>query len=667
MTVDFIKSEYLKGKSQRYSETKNKEVKSFIEESITIDISHKEKVFCFINNSMPKCKNPLCNKIPGFINFNSGYKDYCSISCSVICSKENQEKTRILHIQEKVKDLSTREIIEGLYSKNIKIQKWRDIEKLNHYTNFKTLEQVYKHVILKENQICMYCNKVFDINKKTKESRNCICRTKSEKLLLDFNGSNDEFIKMIKKYNLLYNLKIHKHKDLLEQEYLKRFKMLPWVKSINENIYCIEHNIKEKPCTEFIDILKGYKNSEIKIDYSKSNKSILIQFKKKYTNKGFYTSFEFLDFLNPIKEKYSLHSNLETVYFIENDLIQVPRCKICNNKVKFNLNSKEYSDYCSVKCSNKGESSKRKIITRENFIKNKLPLILEQNEVELQDEYISMHHRNKFKCNKCNKIFYRNFSNKILCDCKKISWCGFSNQEKEVLTYIESIYNGEILPNDRHLGIELDIYIPNLKLGIEYNGMYWHSDEFKEKNYHLNKTEICNKNKIKLIHIFEDEWLNKTEIIKNILKNEISKELKIKNIKNTSIKEINIKINKNKINKFIKRYSIKNISKFDFAYGFYINKVLVEIAVLTRNSLNEIEINFIKNIQYSQHAQGIEKLIKYIKNIHKGYIILLLDRRYFNEENEFKNIGKFIGYTDIDFKQINENKIFDCGNLIYHI
>lgn len=56
---------------------------------------------------------------------------------------------------------------------------------------------------------------------------------------------------------------------------------------------------------------------------------------------------------------------------------------------------------------------------------------------------------------------------------------------------------------------EIDIYIPELNLGIEYNGTYWHSSKQKEKNYHQRKYDICKQNGVSLIHIFEFEGLDK--------------------------------------------------------------------------------------------------------------------------------------------------------------
>ena len=65
---------------------------------------------------------------------------------------------------------------------------------------------------------------------------------------------------------------------------------------------------------------------------------------------------------------------------------------------------------------------------------------------------------------------------------------------------------------------QLDIYIPSHNIAIEFNGLYWHNELKVDKNYHLNKTNLCEEKGVQLIHIFEDEWLNKKEIVKSRLK-----------------------------------------------------------------------------------------------------------------------------------------------------
>lgn len=99
-----------------------------------------------------------------------------------------------------------------------------------------------------------------------------------------------------------------------------------------------------------------------------------------------------------------------------------------------------------------------------------------------------------------------------------------SKGEKELCNYIRSLYSGKIIENDRIVikPKELDIYLPELKLALEYNGEYWHKiHEEKEPGYHENKRQLCKDAGITLIEIWENKWKTNAEIIKK----EISKHL----------------------------------------------------------------------------------------------------------------------------------------------
>ena len=76
---------------------------------------------------------------------------------------------------------------------------------------------------------------------------------------------------------------------------------------------------------------------------------------------------------------------------------------------------------------------------------------------------------------------------------------------KEVLLskLIGELYGGEIINSYKVKRKEIDIFLPELNLGFEFNGLRWHSELFKNKNYHLDKTKLCNEHGIRLIHIFE--------------------------------------------------------------------------------------------------------------------------------------------------------------------
>lgn len=87
-------------------------------------------------------------------------------------------------------------------------------------------------------------------------------------------------------------------------------------------------------------------------------------------------------------------------------------------------------------------------------------------------------------------------------------------------------------------GIELDMYIPEIKTAIEFDGTYWHSDLFKDSMYHFNKTIQCFKAGIRLIHVFEYEWEHNRDKIIEFLKHTIQNNGKKVHGRNTEIHEI---------------------------------------------------------------------------------------------------------------------------------
>lgn len=70
-------------------------------------------------------------------------------------------------------------------------------------------------------------------------------------------------------------------------------------------------------------------------------------------------------------------------------------------------------------------------------------------------------------------------------------------------------------------GLELDIFIPDMNIAIEMNGVYWHSEIYMADNYHINKTSLCKENGIQLLHIWEDDWKYKRNIVKSIILNKL--------------------------------------------------------------------------------------------------------------------------------------------------
>lgn len=107
--------------------------------------------------------------------------------------------------------------------------------------------------------------------------------------------------------------------------------------------------------------------------------------------------------------------------------------------------------------------------------------------------------------------------------CGKIT----SKAEDDIYNFCVMLFGQDkVIRHDRTLldGLELDIFIPNEQIAIEYNGLYWHNEKSKkDKLYHFNKLKLCNEKGVKLIHIFEDEFIDNKELLLEKLKHIFNK------------------------------------------------------------------------------------------------------------------------------------------------
>jgi predicted Zn-ribbon and HTH transcriptional regulator len=140
------------------------------------------------------------------------------------------------------------------------------------------------------------------------------------------------------------------------------------------------------------------------------------------------------------------------------------------------------------------------------------------------DEFKGYQVPHPFKCNACGVVFNDDLKNGSIPRCPQCypKYANARNPlEDEVADFIKSISPHEnIVCNDRVLleGKELDIYLPDRKLAIEFNELYWHSEsKGRGKNYHLDKTKKCEALGIHLVHIFDDEWINQRDNIEALL------------------------------------------------------------------------------------------------------------------------------------------------------
>ena len=189
---------------------------------------------------------------------------------------------------------------------------------------------------------------------------------------------------------------------------------------------------------------------------------------------------------------------------------------------------------------------------------------------------------------------------------------GISNEENEFYLYLQSIYKGEIIRNSRNIipPLELDIYIPDLKIAIEFNGMYWHSTlKEKYKDYHLNKTIECEKRGIRLINIFEDLWKRKKEICKSIIKSALGIYDNIIYARQCVCKKISSKEYKD----FLEENHLQGKVDSSLKLGLFYKNELVQIAGWGRSRFkkNEYELHRMCSKLNTFIVGGFSKLIKH--------------------------------------------------------
>ncbi len=293
-------------------------------------------------------------------------------------------------------------------------------------------------------------------------------------------------------------------------------------------------------------------------------------------------------------------------------------------------------------------------IRQEKFINNNIPRILEALDLKLLSEYKGAHIEHSFECIKClhqfNSIWNYIQQGKR---CPKCFPNGTSSFEDDLINYLNSININNIQRNCKtlirniktNMPLELDIYIPDKKVAIEFNGLYWHSEKFiNDKNYHLNKLKLCEEKDVFLITIFEDEWLSKQDIVKSRLKQilQITNSQRI-HARKCQIKEIDSKVK----NEFLEKYHIQGNDSSVIKLGAFYNDELVSVMTFAHGNISKgskyvkdiWELNrFAINNDY--RIPGIaSKLLKYFqRNYEWNQIFSYSDRRW-SQGNVYYKLG----------------------------
>ena len=232
-----------------------------------------------------------------------------------------------------------------------------------------------------------------------------------------------------------------------------------------------------------------------------------------------------------------------------------------------------------------------------------------------------------------------------------------SKYEAEIHEWLKSIYSGKIYVNIRRIitPLELDFYIPEKNLAIEFNGNFTHSiNAGKDPNYHLNKTQLCQDKGIRLIHIFEYEWLTKKDIIKSIISSVLGiYENKIY-ARECEVREVNSK----EARIFLDENHLQGFVASSYRLGLYCNNELVQLLCFGKNRFkkNEVELLRMCTKKNTQVIGGFSKLLK-----HQPYksFVSYIDLSKFDANRYLENNFKLISQSSPNYKYINGEQILN--------
>lgn len=209
---------------------------------------------------------------------------------------------------------------------------------------------------------------------------------------------------------------------------------------------------------------------------------------------------------------------------------------------------------------------------------------------------------------------------------------------------------------------ELDIYIPSKNMAIEINGVFWHSDKFKARRYHINKFTECNKRGIQLLTIWEDQLYRSPEAVKSVILSKLGIYNKRVGARQCYIKEVRANV----ASQFENEYHLQGSTPSRYKLGLYYKDELVSLMTFgkarTGMSSKDKKDGEYELIRYCcksgwQVVGGASKLFKhFIQLVHPTAILSFSSNDISNgtlyKSLGFIKVGETVGYWYID-KELN--------------
>jgi len=271
-------------------------------------------------------------------------------------------------------------------------------------------------------------------------------------------------------------------------------------------------------------------------------------------------------------------------------------------------------------------------------------------------------------CKKCLLEDDVSFFNLMRCwRCKNCDPIG-SRQQLDISNYVKSF--GFIVEDSTKKVIpplELDVWIPEKMVAIEYHGLYWHSggrESTFDKRRHRKKYEACAAAGIKLIQIFSDEWRDKEDICKSIIKNALGKNDVKLNARDCVVEDVDVTT----AQKFLNDTHISGYTRCKHKFGLF-HKTHGLVGIATTRTPIQGRWGRLSELARMSFASGVSvrggasKLLEKVKSqaVVEGFegVLSYADLRFGNGAVYEKCGLKYIGESTINYWYTDGHKRFD--------
>ena len=249
--------------------------------------------------------------------------------------------------------------------------------------------------------------------------------------------------------------------------------------------------------------------------------------------------------------------------------------------------------------------------------------------VSCEDNKCTLCESKTFEIDK-NVFVQRSSQSTVICPIKLPLMGNASLAETELLDYIKSIYDGEIETGDRSIisPLELDIVIPDKHIAIEFNGVFWHSDFNPRmcKTYHRDKSLKCIDKGYQLLHIWEDDWYNRKDIIKDYIKSKLGLCSKRIYARKCRVREIDA----HTARLFVDSNHIQGYSNATYKIGLFYDDALVSVMLVgklrdmmgSKPKEGHYQIYRVVSREDTEVVGGFSKMLKYFERTYNPECII---------------------------------------------